>query len=124
MAGEKKTLLEIYALAVCFINVLIGSIAIGIIVYSIISIISPESTLSKWEYARYQSNHTFIERQPEIFQGMPDTEITLRRKEAYQIALDSEQRAGKQDIVQFSIVLLIQMVLFAVHWRLAKRRVF
>lgn len=118
----KRTLLEIYALAVCFINVLIGSIAVGVIIYGMVSIVTPELTLSSWEYSRYQSNNNFIENHPETFVGVAQEEITQRRAEAYRIALSSEQRAGKQSIIQFSVVLLVQIILFVVHWRLAKRK--
>ena len=122
MATAKRTFLELYALVVCFINVLIGSIAVGIILYSIISIASPEFTLSSWQYSKYQSNDEFAESFSDKFENMSEQEITRKREDAYQIALKAEQRDGRQSIVRLSIVLLIQIILFLVHWKLAKRQ--
>ena len=127
MATIKRTLLELYAFAVCFINVLIGSIAFGIIIYAMISIVVPELTLLGWT-SRYQSNDEFIATRPDTesfsdkLKNMSKQEITEAREAAYRIALKGEQREGMQDIVRYSIVLLIQVILFIAHWKLAKRR--
>ena len=128
MATVKRTLLEFYAFAVCFINVLIGSIAFGIIIYAMTSIVAPKLTLPSWEHSRYQSNDEFIATRPDIesfsdkSKNMSEQEITEAREAAYRIALKGEQREGLQDIVRYSIVLLIQVILFMVHWKLAKRQ--
>ena len=128
METAKKTFLELYALAVCFINVLIGSIAVGVIVYSMVSVVSPELTLSGWEYSKYQSNDEFIASRPDTenfynkFKNMSEQEIARAREAAYRIALKAERRDGVQSIVRFCIVLLIQIILFVVHWKLAKRK--
>ena len=128
MATVKRTLLEFYAFAVCFINVLIGSIAFGIIIYAMTSIVSPELTLPSWEHSKYQSNDEFIATRPDTesfsdkLKNMSEQEITEAREVAYGIALKGEQREGLQDIVRYSIVLLIQIILFMVHWKLAKRK--
>ena len=124
----KRTFLELYALAVCFINVLIGSIAVGVIIYSIVSIASPELTLPGWEYSKYQSNDEFLASRPDSenfsdkFKNMSEQEITRARKASYRIALKTEQRDGSQSIIRFSIILLIQIILFVIHWKLAKRK--
>ena len=128
MATVKRTLLEFYAFAVCFINVLIGSIAFGIIIYAMTSIIAPKVTLPSWEHSKYQSNDEFVATRPDIeslsgkLKNMSEQEITEAREAAYRTALKGEQREGLQDIVQYSIVLLIQVILFMVHWKLAKRK--
>ena len=128
MAAVKRTLLGLYALAVCFINVLIGSIAFGIIIYAMTSIVSPELTLPSWEHSKYQSDDEFIATRPDTesfsnkLKNMSEQEITEAREAAYRIALKGEQREGLQDIVRYSIVLLIQIILFMVHWKLAKRQ--
>ncbi|MXX99167.1 MAG: hypothetical protein F4Y58_04565 [Gammaproteobacteria bacterium] len=128
MATVKRTFLELYALAVCFINILIGSIAVGIIIYGAVSVISPELTLSSWEYSKYQSNDEFIASRPDTenfsdkFKNMSVQEISRERDVAYRLALKAEQRDGMQSIIRFFIVLLIQIILFIVHWRLAQRQ--
>jgi len=128
MATAKRSFLELYALAVCFINVFIGSIAVGIILYAVVGISAPELTLSGWEYSRYQSNDNFVHHRSEMsgrsaaFENMSEQEITQRREEAYRLALIAERKSNGQTVLQFAIVLLIQIVLFITHWRLAKRR--
>ena len=128
MATVKRTFIELYALAVCFINILIGSIAVGIIIYGAVSVISPELTLSSWEYSKYQSNDEFIASRPDTetfsdkFKNMSVQEISRERDVAYRLALKAEQRDGTQSIIRFFIVLLIQIILFIVHWRLAQRQ--
>jgi hypothetical protein len=44
----KKTILEIYALAVCFVTVICFVIALGIAAYGIVGIASPNFTISSW----------------------------------------------------------------------------
>ena len=128
MATAKRTFLELYALAVCFINMLIGSIAVGIIIYGAVSVISPELTLARWEYSKYQSNDEFIASRPDTenfsdkFKNMSAQEISRERDVAYRITLKAEQRDGMQSIIRFFIVLLIQIILFIVHWKLAKKQ--
>lgn len=128
MGTTKRTFLELYALAVCFINVLIGSIAVGVIFYGVVSVASPELTLSAWQYSNYQSNDNFIASRADTdnlinkFESMSEQEINHKRNQAYRIVLAAERRKGLQNIVQFLIVLLIQIVLFIIHWKLAKRK--
>ena len=55
----KKSILEIYALAVCFVALLCFVIALGIGVYDLIQITNPEFTLNAYEYERHQSNEAF-----------------------------------------------------------------
>ncbi|MBC6413796.1 MAG: hypothetical protein GDA45_02515 [Chromatiales bacterium] len=123
----KRNYVGLYALAVCFINVLIGSIAIGVIIYSIVGVVAPHITLPGWEYSKYQSNDEFILQSGDSggrydkFKDMTEQEITRKRNEAYDIALKTERRQGQQEILEYSIVLLIQIILFVVHWRLVVR---
>ena len=128
METAKKNPLELYALAVCFFNVLIGSIAVGIILYSTVSIVSPELTLSGWEYSKYQSNDNFVASRSDAeglankFKNMSEQEITREREKAYRIVLETEQRGSLQSIIRFVIILLTQIILFVVHWKLAKKK--
>ncbi len=55
----KKSILEIYALAVCFVALLCFVIALGIGVYDLIQITNPEFTINVYEYERHQSNEAF-----------------------------------------------------------------
>ena len=55
----KKSILEIYALAVCFVALACFVIALGIGVYDLIQIANPVFTINAYEYDRHQSNEAF-----------------------------------------------------------------
>lgn len=132
----KKTLLEIYALLVCFVSISCFSITAGIGLYSMIGFTAPEITLDNWEYERHQSNDQFWEQQGpfamplEIEESMAgesklpkrpsEDELTEARTKSYANALRSEKRSSLQTILQTSIIALIAMLLFLVHWRIAR----
>jgi len=123
MEGEtvKKSLLEIYALAVCFVTVVCFVIALGIGLYDMVELAFPEFSLSSYEYERHQSDEAFMRRWPKDKKRPPEGEITKLREESYQTELRKEQRSAMQSLVQILIVLVIDVVVFFVHWRLAKR---
>ncbi len=55
----KKSILEIYALSVCFVTLVCFVIVLGIGIYDLIQISNPEFTLNPHEYERHQSNEAF-----------------------------------------------------------------
>ncbi len=128
----KKTILEIYALAVCFAAVVCFVIAAGVGLYALIGVVKPELTLPSWEYDRHRDNDIFWDLDkppqlpmapgPEVLkqpQRPPEEELTRRREQSLQHAIRAEQRNRLQTVLQTSIVLLLNMVIFAVHWRIA-----
>ena len=52
----KKSILEIYALAICFVALVCLLYVLGIGVYDLIRITNPEFTINAYEYERHQSN--------------------------------------------------------------------
>jgi len=132
----KKSILEIYALAVCFVTLLCFVIALGIGVYDLIQIANPEFTISAYEYERHQSNEAFdtVRGSPgralrEIAPGIPieptqrpEEEVTQQREESFQAALWSERRRGVQSLIQIVIILVIGVLVFVPHWLLARKR--
>ena len=60
----KKSLLEIYALAVCFVTVVCFVIALGIGLYDLVELAYPEFSLSSYEYERHQSDEAFMRWDP------------------------------------------------------------
>lgn len=117
----KKSLLEIYALAVCFVTVVCFVIALGIGLYDLVQLSNPEFTLSSYEFERHQSNEAFTRNWPKDKELPSEEELTKRRKQSYSLALLSERRSALQSLVQVFIILVIDVVVFLVHWRLAKR---
>ena len=129
----KKSILEIYALAVCFVALLCFVIALGIGVYDLIQIANPEFTLNAYEYERHQSNEAFIGFQGRAALGRiapgipvgpnqrPEEEVTQQREESFQTALRSERRRGMQSLIRIAIILVIDVLVFVPHWLWIRR---
>ena len=127
----KKTFLEIYALAVCFVTVVCFVAALGVAIYDVVQIANPEFTMNSWQYERFQSNDAFwrgcrdrsgyCSAEEKKKQRPSETQLTRQRKDAFALALKSEQREGAQSLLKATIVLLIDMAVFFVHWILARR---
>lgn len=123
----KKSILEIYALAVCFATIGCFVIALGIAVFDVIQIAKPEFTLSSYEYNRHQSNDAFwnnckqCDNDKKDKQKPSDEELTKRRSESYRQAIQAERRDAFQGITKALIIIVIDIVFFMVHWRIARR---
>ncbi|MEW6416991.1 MAG: hypothetical protein AB1480_02595 [Nitrospirota bacterium] len=124
----KKSILEIYALAVCFATIVCFVIALGIALYDVIEISNPEFTLSSHEYNRHQSNDAFwknyqcgYDKKDKEMQRPSDEELSRQRLESYQQAVKSERRDAFQGLTRASIILTIDIFIFLVHWRVALR---
>ena len=126
----KKSILEVYALAVCFVTVVCFVIASGIGLYSIVGIANPEFTLPAWMYERHQSNDAFWQMNAPL--PMPgseretrprpsEAELTQQRQVSYVLAIKSEQRGSLQTLTKAAIVIFIDLIIFGAHWRVARR---
>jgi predicted PurR-regulated permease PerM len=117
----KRGLVEVYALAVCFVTLVCFVIALGIGIYDLIQIVNPEFTISSYTYDRHQSNEAFLKNWPEDKQRLQGEELTRLRKESYQAALRSEKRGAIQSLTMVFIIILIDLVVYIIHWYVAKR---
>ncbi len=124
----KKSILEVYALAVCFAAIVCSAVALGVAIYSGIEIISPEFTISAQEYNRHQSNDAFWKGCRSVYgadkreeKRPPEEELTKLRLESYQQALKSERRNAFISLTKAIIIIIIDIVFFVVHWRIARR---
>lgn len=120
----KKTFLEIYALAICFVIIICFSVTSAIAAYDILQLVKPELTLNAWNYEKFQSNNnfcvnnTFANKAKCININAP--EVTKMRLETYAIALKTEQRNGLQSLIICCIILLINVIVFVPHWIIAR----
>jgi len=124
----KKSILEVYALAVCFTTIVCFVVALGIAMYDIIQISNPEFSLISYEYNRHQSNDAFWESYKNRYDNKDkelkrptEEELTKQRTESYKQAIKSERRDAFQSITLASIILVIDAIVFLVHWRVARR---
>ncbi|HLC16750.1 MAG TPA: hypothetical protein VJL89_11050, partial [Thermodesulfovibrionia bacterium] len=97
-----KSKLEIYALSVCFTAVVSLVISVGIAGYSVFEILTPELTMSSYEYDRLQTNDAYRASKPlcnereNTEQRPSEEELTKQRKEAFEMEIRSEKRKGFQ----------------------------
>ncbi len=122
----KKTILEVYALAVCFGAIICFVITLGIAIYDLIEIAYPEFTLRSYEFTRHQTNEAYWaslrNRSDKPGAARPAEEaLTKERLESYRWAVVSERRDGVQSLTRCIIILLINSVIFAIHWLIARR---
>ena len=132
----KKSVLEIYALAVCFFTLICFVIALGIGIYNLIRLVNPEFTLNAYEYERHQSNGAFRDSPgmellrntrglaPARSAEVPETsdeELTRQREQSYRNVLSAEQRRATQSLTMVGIVIFIDSLMFAIHWLLARK---
>ena len=124
----KKSILEVYALAVCFATIVCFVISLGVAIYDIVRIANPEFTLSSHEYNRHQSNDAFWDSYKSRYDNKDkelnrpiEEDLTKQRTASYQQEIKSEKRNGYQSITISSIVLIIDIVVFLIHWLIARR---
>ena len=122
----KRTIGAIYAYAVCFVVLICFAITLGIAMYDVIGIFNPKFTMNSWDLPRLLSNEKYCSSipatsAPEVCKSNNQAEITKARLEAYQHELDNEVFSDKQSLVRCLIVLLIDLMLFIPHWRMARR---
>ena len=129
----KKSILGIYALAVCFVALICLVIVLGIGVYDLIQIANPEFTINAYEYERHQSDEAFRGVSGRELHGLApgvpvgptewsEEELTRQREESYQAALRAERRRAGQSLTMIAIVLVIDVLVFVPHWFLARKR--
>ncbi|MGR8978907.1 MAG: hypothetical protein ACU84H_02280 [Gammaproteobacteria bacterium] len=131
----RKTIIEIYALAVCFFSVACLVITLGIALYDLVGIAAPAFTLDTRDYERHQSDQAFLEsggttthivrveggeRREEIRSATDSANLPKKREESFQRALKTEQRSAGQSLVRSTIIMIIASIVFMIHWRLAK----
>lgn len=117
----KKTILEIYALAVCFVTVVCAVISFGIGTYDVLEITNPEFTLPAHQFERHQTNEAFFTRECNIeIQEKSEDDKTQHRLASYERALKAESRDALQSLVKVLIVLAIDVLVFLIHWRIAR----
>ena len=132
----KKSILEVYALAVCFITVVCFVISLGIAIYDVIQIANPEFTLNSYEYKRHQSNDEYWKSyegnrlqsyegrrvgESREMQRPSEAELSKQRSESYRLSIESEKRDAFQSLTTASIILVIDVIVFLVHWLIARR---
>ena len=128
-----RTVLQIYAAAVCFVSVGCLAIALGIAAYSTIGVIAPRLTAPPMSLLPAPPTPPFPfpiggdSTQPStsvasVAPAPPSVEeIAKRKAEAMENGLRNEVIVSRQSLLRWGIVALISALLFAAHWRILRR---
>lgn len=118
----KTSPLEIYGLCVCFVAVLAFAIALGTTLYTLIRLFSPFFTLGNWEYSKHLSNDAYWEKEStknELTRERvrpSDEDLTQEREQSFTLSIQAERHSAMQGLVKQGIFLLVDTLLFLVHW--------
>lgn len=102
---KERTVLSIYAGAVCFIMVMCFTVALAIVGYDVVQYNFPQLTVDDPEHF-YMPGPSDGEREPPTMAQM----------------LDIEKRYALRSMLQSSIVMLVNVIVFVLHWLLLRRR--
>ena len=108
--------LQIYALMVCFATLMCFVIALGIALYDVVEISSPKITSTQLSW--YSTTERYLHYHPDK-KSLPAEEIETLRQMENSLIVESTRQAAMQSLVFASIILAIDVVVFAIHWRIA-----
>lgn len=123
----KKNLIEIYALAVCFVTVACFVVTLGLALWDIVEFTVPEFTIAQNKYEPYQSEEAYLNY---ISRQYPYTgkdavplpsgkKLTELRNENYKSVLSAEKRDALQGFVQKLFIMIVDAITFLIHWKIA-----
>jgi hypothetical protein len=119
----KKSILEIYALAVCFFNVACFVIVLGFAAWNVVEIAIPKFTISTYDYQHHRSDDAYRElliiTHNAPYAPPEGNALTAAREKALAEVLSGKRREALQDLIKDLLILSINVVVFAVHWRIA-----
>lgn len=124
--NKKNLIIQIYAYLVAFSAVICLSITTGVAIYSVIGIVSPETTINAWKWEPVSSFERFKKSKEGCVSDnkkvLPD-DATLQKmyEEEKRLVILGEQRSSIQTLLYTSIIAGVSFVLFLIHWNLGKR---
>ncbi len=118
----KHTIFEIYVYLVCFIALSCGVISLGAGVYSLVVISAPGFMLSEEQVQMHRDNESFVRSyyKSKIHEILTDEQITAQRAKNLKIVINDERRNAIKRFIGSVIVILINIVVFIVHWRIGE----
>lgn len=126
----KKTILEIYALAVCFLTLACFIVLLGFAIWSFIGLTAPTFTINQQKYDCHLSDQAYEDclsvdylysRQINPKPVPQGAALGAARQAAYADLLRSEQRQSLRGLTMQLMMLAIVSLAFLAHWRLARR---
>lgn len=104
------------------------------LLWGIVRVSAPGFTVSNHVYELHQSDSSYERMQGRFARSaslarqdgsmvppaISEPENTLTRQESWELALRAERREGLRSMVRNAIILFIDLLVFAVHWRIAR----
>lgn len=122
-----KPKLETYGLSVCFAMVVSLVISMSIAGYALLEIVTPELTMSSYEYDKYQTNEAYwksnnsCSNEERSVAKPGNEELTKQRSEAFAKEIESEKREGSQSLMQCFMFILVSGISLCIHWIIARK---
>lgn len=124
----RKSLVEIYALAVCFFTVACFVVVLGMTAWNVVELSAPEFTISSNTYEAHLTDEKYRDslirrhRYGAEKYAPPEADLlTKKREESWKSEIRGEQRRALQSLVKNIIILVIDIFVFMVHWIIARR---
>ncbi len=126
----RKTILEIYALAVCFLALACLVVLLGFAIWNFIGLTAPSFTINQQQYECHLSEQAYEDcisveylysRQFNPKPVPQGAALSAARQASYADLLRSEQRQSLQGLTMQLAMLAIVSLAFLAHWRLARR---
>ncbi len=126
---NKKSIVAIYAVAVCFISVASAIVCATTAIYNVVEITNPKFTMSSYDYNPHQNNESFLEYKLKSYpkdydnpyRAMSEDKLTAARERSFQMMLDHERRSGQQSLLRCLIVIMVLALTFWGHWTIARK---
>jgi hypothetical protein len=115
----KKSILEIYALAVCFFAAATLLIVGGAAAWDVVQLSAPELTLNSHDWRRYQDDEAYAESLKQRCSSKD--EVREKRETGYAQELVEHRRNALLSLMQNLLIILVASIAFFVHWRIAGR---
>lgn len=121
----KKTLVELYALTVCFGAMGFVAVHSAQGLYDVVCIVAPRTTLSGYVLWSYETNERFLESWRRNHKDEPapdDAHVTELRLEEMAAEIRSQKQDRTQDLVKSLCFIVVNLSVFGIHWRIAKKQ--
>jgi hypothetical protein len=124
----KKTLLEVYGLAVCALAIICLTVALASIAWNGIVLVHPGISVENYTWQQHQSDEKYREflisihdyKSEESPYVPPDgAELTQQRQDSLSDAFRGVTRDALQAFIKAVISLVLYAVLFLIHWQIA-----
>jgi len=118
----KKTIVEIYALAVCFVAVMSIAINLGLVIESSIGMLFPNITMNAYVYKIHSNNDKYWKEKKDKKIRPSEKELTKNRLESFKLELEVERRTSLKDFISEWINIVISFLLGFIHWQFILRK--